>query len=232
MRGVWFFLLFVLALAGWGMYFYSAGKDMGNVSYDVYEEEKDDVLNAAVEEAKIKQNLLSSKEQVLKQKEENLSRIEQEKQKLEAEYKSLISRVDALQAQYNELKKKGEFAFSELRQKDEIITEYKKKSAKLKRQNEGLQVEINALKGERDALRAQNERLKNKQTQMQTQMEDVGFLKRAIRKAKRLLFEKKKTEQRKRDGELLRKGNKGFVVFQGKNTLIKDVEILVIPADR
>ncbi len=232
MRGVWFFLLFILALAGWGMYFYSASKDMGNVSYDVYEGEKDAVLNAAVEEAKAKQNLLSSKEQALKQKEENLSRIEQEKQKLEAEYKSLISRVDALQSQYNELKKKGESAFNELRQKDEIITEYKKESARLKKRNEGLQVEINALKGERDALRAQNERLKNKQLQMQTQMEDVGFLKQAIRKAKRLLFEKKKTEQRKRDRELLRKGNKGFVVFRGKNTLAKNVEILVIPADR
>ncbi len=226
-RGVWIFLLFILAVSGWGFWFYSQTVERQDI-FDV-ESVQADYSSETTSESKadesVAQDFVALDSPVAKEAQEHpdvdarIVELEAQKKQLEEDYQKLASRVSAIEADYKSIQKENEELKKKLDLKDERLNTLNSAVTQLKRKNTQLTMQVQRLTGEIKALRLENKVLKTRIQQLRDILNSWPKLKQAIRDLKiRMRLERKRRREEARR-RALATGNRGYVVRNGRPTI-------------
>lgn len=226
-RGVWIFLLFILAVSGWGFWFYSQTVERQDI-FEVESVQTDYASESANEteaSGSTAQDFVALDSPAAKEAQEQsdvdarIMELEAQKKQLTEEYQKLASRVSAIEADYKSIQKENEELKKKLGLKDERLNTLNSTVTQLKRKNTQLTMQVQRLSGEIKALRLENKVLKTRIQQLRDILNSWPKLKQAIRDLKirmRLERKRKREEARRR---ALANGNRGYVVRNGRPTI-------------
>ncbi len=230
LRGVIFFLLFVVTLSGWGMFFYQRTEILGLTR-------KKEMSNYAVSKNKVVVELATSGdhrgkeedvyvggdgEEKLNEDEKSdiIEQLQKEKQLLEKKYEDLLKRIEKIKESYQGLVLQKQEISKRLIQKEQKIQEMKAKIRNLNGRVTNLQVQLEAVKGNYSAVLSENRILRAKAKELSDVLNSLPRLKQALKDLKRRLWLERKRRIMESDKELY--GNRGYIVYKGKSTLGKN----------